>query len=131
MTVRRWFLAAGTALTLVACGGDEPARPGTLLVRLTSTGQARAVRFRLAGPGMVVAEPGTGAIVVSRVVSADTVLVAAFAPAGATLDGTAVAAIQVPDTKADSRYTVTLLEAASASYAIMPGGVVTLSIVPQ
>ncbi len=131
MRMRRWVLVAVAALAAAGCGGDEPARPGTLLVRLGGTTPARAVRFRLTGPGMAVQEPGTGAVIAAVPAGTDTLIVAAFAPVGATLNGGAVAAVSVPDTRAVSSYTVTVIEAAGPGYALLPASSVGLTVLPQ
>jgi len=131
MNARRLGLALAAALVAASCGGDEPARPGTLLVRLSGTDQTRAVKFRLVGPDMAVLEPGTGAVIAAQTAGTDTMLVASFAPVGSTLNGAAVAAISVPDVRAAQRYTATVLEVASPTYAVLIAARFTLSVVPQ
>lgn len=130
MRARTRFAVLAAAFLAAGCGGDSP-RPGTLLVQLNSATPARAVRFRLSGPGMAVLEPSSGAVVVSQAAGGDTLLVAAFAPVGATLNGAAVAAVSVPDTRAAANYRATTLEAAGPSYALIPPAQVTLTVVPQ
>jgi hypothetical protein len=130
MNARRLALALAAALAVAACGDDGP-QPGTLVVQLTGAAPARAVKFRLVGPSMAVLEPGTGAVVSAQPLGGDTMMVASFVPVGATLNGTAVAAISVPDVGAVALYSATVLEVAAPSYALQKASQYTLTIVRQ
>lgn len=130
MNARGLVLALAAALATAGCGDDGP-QPGTFVVQLSGTAPARSVKFRLVGPSMAVLEPGTGAVISAQPLGGDTMMVAAFAPVGVTLNGAAVAAISVPDVGAPSLYSASVVQVAGPTYALVPASQYTLTIVRQ
>lgn len=120
MTARRLAPVLAAALLAAGCGGGDGPSAGTLEVTLTGSGPARSVKFQLVGPTTGIAEPGTGPVLAADTAGADTLVVAVIAPAGATLNGTAVAHLSVPDVGAAASYTATVLEVAAPNYALQP-----------
>ena len=129
--MRRGYVAAALAalaLALAACS-DGP-QPGALVVQLAGVPGARAVKFRLVGPQTGVTAPaGSPVLVASAQLSGDTVMIAAFAPVGDTLNGAVLARLSVSDVRASARYTATVLEVAGPTYALQNPAQYTLTVV--
>ncbi len=115
-----WGLLA--AIAAVGCPDGNGPEPGQLVVSLSSQNQARAIVFRVTGPGaQAVGGLTTGSFpyqVVSAQAGVDTVRVAVFAPAGATLQPGVIAAFDVADVGAAGSYQATVLQVAGPGYTL-------------
>jgi len=121
-------VALAAALAAAGCGGGDGPAAGTLQVVLNGAAPARSVKFRLVGKTTGIGEAGTGSALAADTAGTDTLVVAVIAPAGATLNGAAVAHIGVPDVGATAAYSATVLEVAAPSYALQAASGYTLSV---
>lgn len=112
--------AACAALLLAACGDESRPVAGDLAVTAsTAPVGARAVLLRIVGPVNSVTAPPGAPHRVYATTTADTTKVAVIAPIGVTLTAGPLLRISVPDTRRAAAYTVTALQASSASYQLI------------
>jgi hypothetical protein len=92
---------------------------GVAAVRLDGAVPVRSAVFRLVGAQRAVRPgPGTSFTVFSAAGGGDTLLVVVVAPVGHTLGEGALVSVQVPDVRRLAQYRLTLLQVASADYAL-------------
>jgi len=129
--MKRLARILGSAAVL-ALGCSEPSGPvaGDLVVSLTGSGPARAVRFRLVGSRTAVGAPGgTTYRVYAAQPLADTMHVIVVAPPGTTLATGPVARVAVPDVRQVGAYVAIVDEVAGATYALQNPAQFTLTVV--
>lgn len=115
------MMAAGSALALAACGDGSGPSAGELAVQLTSATAPRALLLEVTGPQTGVSVPaGSGYQVSVAPRGADTARIAIVAPQGATIATGVVARVSVANTGLVSSYSVRVIQAAGANYALLP-----------
>lgn len=125
-----WGLLA--AIAVIGCPDGNSPEPGQLTISLTTQNQARAILFRVTGPGVqAVGGLTTGGFpyqVVSAQLATDTVSVAVFAPQGATLQPGVIAAFDVADVGAAGSYRATVQQVAGPGYSLQSPFLFVLAI---
>lgn len=109
-----WAALAAAGWVLQGCGdGQDVGVPGTAVVSLASTATDGAILVRVTGPGFVGAPvtAGSSTRLYWRQVSEDEIVVALFG----TISGAALFQVEIPDTRAATRYAGTVLDVADRS----------------
>ena len=124
----RSVAALAAMLAGAACGDGTGPKAGNLTLALTGPVAARSAQFRVVGPQSGVTAGGGNVRVFVTPLGGDTTMVAAIATLGHSLSESNVATIAVPDVGAASSYTVTLLQVASATYALQTPAAYSVAI---
>lgn len=130
MTMRpmRFAVAALALCAAAACGDGTGPKAGDLNLALTGPVPARAVQLRVVGPHTGATAGGANVRIFVTPLGGDTAMVAVVANAGHTLSESNIVTLSVPDVGAASTYVVTILQVASASYALQNAGAYTVTV---
>lgn len=132
--MRRLLPAAVLLLAAASCNESQGPTPGPLDLRLSfgAASAPRALLLVVRGPKDDVtwsAPAGTSFRVVAVEGQGDTTRLIIVAPQGQTLAAGAVARMQVPDVRQASQYRATTAQAASSTYAVLPGSSYSVTVV--